>query len=405
MWHWLFLATGIFLCYLITLYAVPNFSKPGPEPLDHPPCKTHFGRNALIAVIAFFLFDAAVFHSGLYNLIIAPTSAAGTVVLQVEQESQRKPSQEKEILVLGDSRLYQGFSPKLADQLTFGKGFKFISVTLQASGPRLWFFLLREIDPSTRRYYAIVIPRVFDGLHALGNVADKPRDIPMAAPLLRYTDAYSFSSSFREQADQYRAFIACLLRGSAFQLDFFDLLQHPAKRRKSAREHAAIMQARYEYVGKPDDVVGLSYDPARKRLSFPPDLPLPQRDAIEQSLLPLQQGRNQPQPRRDWTDKILRRYANSPTLLISLPLPRGPLGPLARPTGYSQTVAEELMSKRRAVVLEDGLFNFIEAPEFFFDGFHPNARGRQKITECLVNELLERLDSPAHTAAPAVSRP
>ena len=43
--------------------------------------------------------------------------------------------------------------------------------------------------------------------------------------------------------------------------------------------------------------------------------------------------------------------------------------------------------------LPDQMFNFLEKPEYYFDGFHLNANGRQRFTETLVSELVERLRS------------
>ena len=38
-------------------------------------------------------------------------------------------------------------------------------------------------------------------------------------------------------------------------------------------------------------------------------------------------------------------------------------------------------------------FDFLEQPEYYFDAFHLNAKGRQKFTDTLVSELLGRLRS------------
>jgi hypothetical protein len=43
--------------------------------------------------------------------------------------------------------------------------------------------------------------------------------------------------------------------------------------------------------------------------------------------------------------------------------------------------------------LPEQTFEFLEKPEYYFDAFHLNAKGRQKFTETLVGELVERLRS------------
>jgi hypothetical protein len=54
--------------------------------------------------------------------------------------------------------------------------------------------------------------------------------------------------------------------------------------------------------------------------------------------------------------------------------------------------------QRAAFSLPEQTFDFLEKPEYYFDGYHLNARGRQRFTETLVAELVGRLksaDSPA----------
>ena len=50
------------------------------------------------------------FHSGLYVSILAPSSYAGRVEKITQPEKERAPSGLKEVLVLGDSRIAEGFS-------------------------------------------------------------------------------------------------------------------------------------------------------------------------------------------------------------------------------------------------------------------------------------------------------
>ena len=48
---------------------------------------------------------------------------------------------------------------------------------------------------------------------------------------------------------------------------------------------------------------------------------------------------------------------------------------------------------RTVFSLPEQTFDFLEKPEYYFDGFHLNAKGRQRFTETLVAELVGRLRS------------
>jgi lysophospholipase L1-like esterase len=57
-----------------------------------------------------------------------------------------------------------------------------------------------------------------------------------------------------------------------------------------------------------------------------------------------------------------------------------------------------LMEQKTFFSLPEQTFDFLETPEYYFDGYHLNAKGRQRFTETLVAELMGRLrsaDSPA----------
>jgi len=46
-----------------------------------------------------------------------------------------------------------------------------------------------------------------------------------------------------------------------------------------------------------------------------------------------------------------------------------------------------------ALSLPQQTFDFLEKPEYYFDAYHLNAKGRQRFTETLVAELVRQLGS------------
>ena len=60
---------------------------------------------------------------------------------------------------------------------------------------------------------------------------------------------------------------------------------------------------------------------------------------------------------------------------------------------------QALSLQRTSFSLPGHTFDFLEKPEYYFDAFHLNAKGRQKFTETLVSEAaagaFDQLDSKA----------
>jgi hypothetical protein len=361
----------------------PTEPRTSPRPL-------HVGRNLLLGIAAFICVDGAVFHSGLYVSILAPSSYAGRVSRITRSEKERAPSGLREVLVLGDSRIAEGFSATLANELGSPAGLKFVSLAEPAASANTWYYMVREVDPTTRRYAAIVVPY---GIGYEPNSAD-PLRISMTAPLLRYGDCFHFASGFQRWSGRFRAFIACILRGSAYQDDVVDLLSHPVARTRTV-EQADKTNSRSEYKGRDYDLVGTSYDAETGQITFAPKLTEAQRLGFRKSLI-------QPSPsdteyslklQRDWIPRIMDRYLHSPTAIVLTPLPRGPFLQLGGFSKGDESVLPSSVIQGTNFSLPGHTFDFLEQPEYYFDAFHLNAKGREKFTDTLVSEITGRLRS------------
>jgi hypothetical protein len=382
---------------IAVLYIAVYFSSKGAVRTKFPaepttsPRPLHVARNLVLGVSAFICLDGIIFHSGLYTSILAPESYAGRLELLTRAEKRRTSSGLREVLVLGDSRMAEGFSTATADELASGAGFKFVSLAEPAASVSTWYYMLREVDPTTRRYWAIVVPY---GIGYEPSTAD-PLRISMVAPLLRYGDCFSFASGFERWSGRFRAFTACILRGSAFQSDVTNFLEHPVARIRSIQHHPKTVQSRAVYRGRNYDIVGTSYDPRTGHLTFPSRLNETQRKAIRDSMVRPSQSEAQDflRMQRDGIQRIVDRYSVSSTAVVLTPVPRGPFGELpgfsmVRGAGFLRTTA-----KTTAFSIPEQTFEFLEKPEYYFDGYHLNAKGRQKFTETLVTEVVERLSS------------
>jgi len=387
----------LFAALLAILYAALYLSSTGPVrtkfPLEpatslHP---LHVARNLLIGLATFICVDGVVFHTSVYTAILAPDSYAGRMAALTRAERDRVSSGLKEVLVLGDSRMAEGFSPALANKLSSVEGFKFVNLTESASAVNIWDYMLREVDPTRRRYWAIVVPY---GIGFEPSSAD-PLRISMAAPLLRYGDCFNFASAFQRWSGRFRAFTACILRGSAFQSDVVDFLAHPIARMRRVQQEPKRLQARDIYKGRDYDIVGTSYDPKTGQVTFPPRLSEAQRDAIRDSLVKPSQSETQDflRMQRDGIQRILNRYSASSTEIVLTPVPRGPFAGLPGASMTFHAAFPTITTQRAVFSLPEQTFDFLEKPEYYFDGYHLNSKGRQRFTETLVTELVGRLRS------------
>jgi len=251
--------------------------------------------------------------------------------------------------------------------------------------------MLREVDPTRRRYWAIVVPY---GIGFEPNTAD-PLRISMAAPLLRYEDCFNFASAFRRWSGRFRAFTACILRGSAYQSDVVDFLEQPIARIRSVQQEPKRLQARDRYKGRDYDIVGTSYDPKTGQVALPSRLTEAQREAIRDSLVKPSQSETQDflRMQRDGIERILNRYSASSTATVLTPVPRGPFAGLPGASMTFHSAFPTPTTEKAVFSLPEQTFNFLEKPEYYFDGFHLNAKGRQRFTETLVAQLVGHLQS------------
>ncbi|HEU0275051.1 MAG TPA: hypothetical protein VFQ83_11040 [Candidatus Udaeobacter sp.] len=389
---------------IVVLYVAVYLSSTGPVRSKFPveptssPFPLHVARNLLLGLAVFICVDGVIFHTRLYPSILAPSSYAGRIEVITRAEKQRRSSGLKEVLVLGDSRMAEGFSAAVADKLSSVAGFKFVNLAEPASSISTWPYMLRAVDPTKRRYWAIVVPY---GTGFEPNNADNLR-ISMAAPLLRYKDCFKFASGFQQWSGRFRAFTACILRGLAYQSDVVDLLEHPIARIRSIQLEPQRVRSRDAYSGRNFDLVGTSYDPGTGQVTFPPHLTEAQRKAVRDSLVQPSQSEMQRylKMQRDGIQQILNRYSVSPTKIVLTPIPRGPFASQPGAPMTFHVAFPSVMMQKAVSSLPEQTFNFLEKPEYYFDGYHLNARGRQRFTEALVAEIVGRLKSANSPADP-----
>jgi hypothetical protein len=397
------IALAVLFIYFALLYVTAGAEKMvAPSPIEPRPPKVL--RNVGLSLGIFVLLDGIIFHSGLYGSLFEPKSNAGRVMALVHLEKQRPPTNGKEILVLGDSRMGIGFSEELANAIAADRDIGFFNRSMPESLPRLWYYMLREIDPFASRYRAIVMPLKLDVDPAPLHTALV--HISQTGPLLRYTDAFAFAASFDSWSDQSRAFVACLLRGSAYQADLLDFLQHPLRRMSHLKQPWRELPRHAFRKWSERDVVGIDYDALTHELKVPERLSKRQRNSIQSSIQntgELARSANCSSHCYDWTKRIVQRYDSSATSVVLVHLPKGPLAAKLANTSGAQNSAREALRGHKLIMFDPAEFAFLEQPAYYMDGSHLNEKGQEQFTRRLTEDLLAELDSRNAARAQAAS--
>ncbi len=345
------------------------------------------GATYLVAAALFVLVEGLIFHTGFYADYVDPQSSTGILEGMLRDELKREPFGADEVLVIGDSRIGEGFSAPLANRSRGDHGYYFANASAPGSTPRCWYYELRDIDPGHARYSAIVLPvESYEDVGPPENYANRTLDMHYVAARLRYSDVIDFTFSFENARERFEVLRGSLFKGFIYQQDLLAFIENPEKRLWSVgqwRIHGP--EWRDGYKGRTASLSGLEVDWASKTVRLPAHLPADQAAILKSALL------SEPAPptgaleayRRRWFGKILDLYEGSHTRLVFLALPRGPaVRPGGPPKGLSHSV-RDLGQRRGVVLLPEHAFESLERPEFYFDNLHLNSRGRERFSVML----------------------
>jgi hypothetical protein len=340
---------------------------------------------AIVLVLA--LIDAAVFRSGGYARWIEPDSTAGSVVsasLLIDHYYDRS---RKNILVLGNSQIGEGFSAPLAD-IASGRGdLHFINGSVAGTTPRLWNYFLRKVDPHAKRFAAIVLMVDYDTARLQTDFVNYPLDTSYAAPLLRASDLIDYPDSFSDIDLRARARRAILFPLQALHEDVLDFINNANERiHKVEIDRPAYIAATGVYPGHDEALPDLPIDNASQTpldwgatdAKLKSDLEGYFRDLHETVALPLREANESYQ--RDWIGRTSARYAAHGVPVIVFSVPRGPWHKFLVPAPQPNIALAELSNSGRILILPGQSFTELEQPQFFFDRRHLNHAGRERFS-------------------------
>ena len=347
------------------------------------------------AVFAFlFCLDSLVFRTGFYLRNLEPVSAAGLMMNYIWHEQARRPQSAgaPQVLALGDSRM--AFDSVLANSLQ--TGCEFGSIAVPGTLPRVWYYMLREVDPDARKYAAIIIPAEDYDDEDWENFSKRQSDIQFTAMLLQPGDLLEFIRSYPDWEDRRLAASACVLRGLALRGDFQDLLVNYKRRLSHTLEERGLKAFEiYDAHWKKRNLTGLAVDWTAWRLTNPPGATEDQKRSLNDNLLrgTAPQIGYLAEYQRKWFGKIVDRYRTSPTRVIFVQLPRGPVVRPASLVVKKSSSIREFASRRGVKLAPEHLFDEIERPEWFGDATHMNNEGGARFSRILAREIARILDS------------
>jgi hypothetical protein len=353
-----------------------------------PPAKSILWIAATL--IAAFFAEAAIYRRGWYTKYIAPESAAGSVELPLYWLKRYRPPGNPEVLVVGDSRVAEGFSAPQATDESGRRNLVFWNIGIPGSGPRVWYYFLRDADPTRRRFQAIVFALdYYNDEDQNDNQADHVWDVNFLVGRLRADDISDFASSMSKPEDRRIAFIGATLKGTVLAPDarnFLDGIDSRIARSKDARERGLWFLDHYG--GHAENLEGLTVDYAERTIHYPPGLSRDRQHSISEALLPKlppNTGKTTAY-RKLWLGRILELYRNSPTRIVFFETSRGPVPQPERrgPLNFIKWAR----TQPNVTILDQRAFRDFETPALYFDGYHYNREGRALFTSRLTKILM-----------------
>jgi hypothetical protein len=346
-------------------------------------------RAIILAVAGLLALDGLLFRTGLYTSILEPDSSTGVFELILRREQQAQPWYGPNLVVtLGDSRF--AYYPRVANEQKATTGFAFRHAGVAGTDARAWYYMLRDLDPARAGYRAIVIGvDDYDDEDGAYDIGDDLATLHYVAARLRFSDVIPFALSFENPSARWQAFRGSLLKGMVFQRDILAFLTHPAKRLADiALDAGGFEEWTYGFVDTDRNVVGLKIDWTNFTATVPPgneEL----RDQVDRFVLyhPKPQTGKRAAFRRKWFGQLLDRYRGTPTKVVFVRLPRGPI---PRPENLVQKKSSSIreFAARPGVLLADEhAFDSLETPELFKDAFHLNNAGCAQLSVRLAWEV------------------
>jgi alginate O-acetyltransferase complex protein AlgI len=352
---------------------------------------TAANRTVAFAALGFLLCTAVLFYGPAYRPLLDPASTTGSFERTVASFQQLKTDRRRDVLVLGDSRIYSGLDPMAASHAS---RLRFLNGGIPGTTPRCWYFFVRAIDEHANRFKAVVIPvdSYADDDSAIGSLDAATRRMDLRYIVFRVEpfEIPSLIAPLGDARDRLAIGTDLLLRGPELRDDVQSLVSGPV-----ARLHA-IEAANASQTANPTSahartttLAGLRVDFFRKTIAYPRGVGLDERGAIRVQVFPPTAA----DPaygayRRRWLGAILARYRATGTPVIFVRIPTRPAH-----SANAGVLGDSLRQLARdgARLLNAGRYIDLERASLFADADHLNQRGSQLFSVLLGRDVARRI--------------
>jgi alginate O-acetyltransferase complex protein AlgI len=364
---------------------------------------------AVATLVLIVLVDAVLFYAPVYRRVLDPASSTAVFERALAQLGAWQADSRRDVLVLGDSRIYGGLDPLVASAAS--GGLRFVNAAVPGTTPRTWYYFDRALDPDSRRYRALVIPvdSYGDDTGAIGSLdaADHPVDAHMLVDTLTPRDVPRFAGSFGDSSLRLAVGVDETLRGPELRQDAQDLFTDPAARAAALRAAPTgdfAPQGAHPFT---TELTGLRVDFAHGTIAEPAWVAPAEAVEMERQVLPVPlESPSYAEYRRRWLGPIVARYhaAGVPVLFVRIPTRPIHRAPPPPPSGTLLDFARE----DGARLIPQDAYVALEHPALFADHDHLDRAGSVRFSALLgrdVRDALRTAASPVRTAQASAAPP
>jgi len=358
-----------------------------------------------LAVLLFIFIDEAAFRTGWYQAKVSVFSSSPSTLLTMSrwEQSHVTPGM-REIAIIGNSQLDEAFYPPAFTQQNPNFPYHIVRLTAPGTWPRSWYYLLKSLDPTRRRFKEILVSS--DGYKVIQDYRPLPDDFQEAVnilPLVPISDWLEFIESYPGWQNRLKIATILLFPSHAYAADIQDVILHPKIRLSEygdAYDKYHFQPWKFEINDSVNvSLAGFAMDPKTcKVLAMPLDDPSIEGGLLAATTNFYNHDQREENERRNadfdvfWYTKILQMYQGSPTKIIFLQVPNMP-APFCNmaPLPDAPDIRDELPKMPNLSFLDPVMFAKLNQPQYFRDEIHLNLQGQSLFTAELGDYLIKSL--------------
>jgi hypothetical protein len=353
------------------------------------------------ALVLLAILNVIVFRHYNYYYWVKPDSTMGTAEQGVDLVSHQIVPGAKNVIVIGDSRVSEGFSAVMANAASGRHDINFIQAGMPGTEPRVWYYFLRKVDPHQDKFAAVVLmaPQ-YDDEHAGEDAAARTDDLTYLQPLTNYRDSFAIAASYPGFEGKIHALAAMLLPIAPARMDMFDFAQdREARKEKAKLWHDHFYEWSLGYPGAAGQMPVVSRSELKSFDFAAAGMPAVKLDAIRayvQHVL----GEGQKIPvartaayRERWYGSIADEYRRAGVPVMVFQVPRGPYESFLANSDSGGGSLRDLAATGKLTLLDPKPFEALEQPQYFFDSLHVNTQGRALLTPALARLVAQQIPS------------